>query len=219
MEVVKDYPPNTVVVAEEQTNGRGKGDRTWISKKSDNIYISILIDASNKNVDYFNYSFLTALALLNTIKNMVKTEIDIKMKWPNDLLVNGKKFGGILLEKDTNTLVIGVGVNVDESPTLRDRTIFTSTDLKKEGYDLDKKIIVEKFIKNFENLSDKLLRAGFGSIREDILKCIYNLGKEITVKNGGSETVGIFSDLDSNGVLILKCGDGSLKRIHSGDVF
>lgn len=216
MNEVKKYDFNTLLVAKKQTNGRGKGNRNWVSEESNNIYMSLLIKADNEKINYFNYSFVTAISVIKALNLLTKNKIKLQAKWPNDVLINGKKFCGILLEKDADKLVIGVGINVDSYP---ENTMFNSTSLKNEGFDLEKGYIVELFADAFEEFSNELIFRGFPNIRINWLTYAYNFSKRITVKNEKNDLEGIFENLDQDGTLILRTDDGEIHKIASGDVF
>lgn len=216
MDIIKNYNFNTIVVANKQINGKGKGDRKWSSDKSKNIYMSLMIEANKKNINYFNYSFLTAISVLKTIEKLIEKNVDLKVKWPNDVLINNKKFCGILLEKDANKLIIGLGINLDNSPLT---TLFKATNLKDEGFLLDKNIVIDEFVKMFNFFSNDLISNGFNNIRNLWLNYAYNFQKIIKVKNSLNEEIeGIFKDLDKDGTLILEI-EQKLHYINSGDIF
>ncbi len=216
MNVVKNYDFNTLVVAEKQTLGRGKDERVWVSEKSNNIYMSILINANNEKINYFNYSFLSAISILKTIEVLTNGNINLKVKWPNDVLINNKKFCGILLEKDGNKLIIGIGINVDYYP---ENVLFNASSLKKERINLEKSEIINKFVEIFEKFSNKLQNTNnFEEIRQIWLNYAYNLGKKIKI-SGKNEIEGIFKDLDNEGSLIVEDENGKIHKIFSGDIF
>ena len=210
MDVIKTYPFNTVLVANEQTNGRGKDTRQWISEKSNNIYMSIKLKDNCKNP--FNYVFLIAVAIANSLKN-IDENINIQLKWPNDVLLKEQKISGTIIEIDlsTESIVIGTGINVDFNPQ---NVMFKATNLKKEGYNIDKKDLIQQILDEF----NKYNIDNFDAIRNEWLKFAYNLNKNITVKINNKELNGIFKDLDKEGNLILNTDNGEIK-ISSGDVF
>lgn len=220
MKEVKKYPPDSLVVANEQTNGRGKDDRIWQSAKSNNIYASLLLETKNSRINYSNYTFLTSLAIAKTIIKLISSQTKINCKWPNDVLINNKKFCGILLERDilSNTLVIGFGVNIDYHPNIVDKISFEATDLLTEGFTIDRKQFMENFVNIFDALDEEFQVVGFDRIRNEWLSFAYNFGKTITVKIKDKEFEGIFEELDEDGTLILNTKNGQ-KRILSADVF
>jgi BirA family biotin operon repressor/biotin-[acetyl-CoA-carboxylase] ligase len=220
MDVITSYPPNTVIVAEEQTKGRGKQERRWFSEKSNNLYMSLSIRADDSEIDYSNYSFLVAIAVVKALEKLVEKQINLKTKWPNDILVNDKKTGGILLEMDRQKqlLVIGLGLNLDRHPARSETMLFAPTDLLAEGFSLRKDNVLEEFLDYFEIYSSLFSRSGFGPIGDEWIKYAYNFGREITVKINSSSVKGIFRDLRQDGSLLLATEDGEI-LVRSADIF
>lgn len=216
MDYIKQFSINTVVVANKQTRGRGKGSRTWISQKSNNLYMAISIDSSNKNINYFNYCFISAIAMVESLKQLINKKINLKIKWPNDVLLNNKKICGILLENDLqkHLLTVGIGVNIDDSPTFDDKILFPPTNIRKEGFVINRDELLKIFLKKFEEFDV----SNFNVIKNKLIEYFYNFSKEIVIKNNNEETIGIFKDIGNDGSLILDC-NGVDKRFFSGDVF
>ena len=212
MDEIKKYPLNTFLTAKEQTKGRGKDNRVWTSKRSNNLYFAFNIEI-DKYVNY--YSFVSSLCVLKAIKDVFKDNIKLNLKWPNDVLLNEKKFCGMLLEKNDNILVVGIGVNIDFFP---DNTNFKATSLLNEGFELDKNIFINNFIKNFEDLRNNINTFGFNVIRNEWLNFAYKLKKEIKVKIDDIEYIGVFDTIDEEGALVLKI-DSNIKKFYSADVF
>ena len=216
MDYIKQFSINTVVITNKQTQGRGKGNRTWISQKSNNLYMAISIDSSNKSINYFNYCFVSAIAMVESLKELIKENINLNIKWPNDILLNNKKIGGILLENDLqkNILIIGIGININNSPVFDNNILFPPTDIQKEGFTVDKNELINIFLKKFEQFDV----SNFDLIKNKLIQYFYNFGKEIIVKNNNEQIIGVFKDIDLDGSLILDC-DATERRFFSGDVF
>jgi len=214
MNVVKNFLPNTVVIARKQEKGRGKGNRVWNSENNDNLYFSLLIKADKIKLDYSQLSFVVSIAMRRAIKTFDRKNNNVVSKWPNDILINEKKVCGILLEFDysTKNLVIGCGVNVDSSPV---SAIFKATSLKSEGILVDRYEVLKEFLNNFDLLVKIWESEGFAPIRDLWIEHCYRLNEEIVV----NEIKGIFTDIDTDGTLILKMENGELIYIKSGDVF
>ena len=212
MDEIKKYSLNTFLTAKEQTKGRGKDNRVWTSKRSNNLYFAFNIEV-DKYINY--YSFVSSLCVLKAIKDVFKDNIKLNLKWPNDVLLNEKKFCGMLLEKNDNILVVGIGVNIDFFP---DNTNFKATSLLNEGFELDKNIFINNFIKNFEDLRNNINTFGFNVIRNEWLNFAYKLKKEIKVKIDDIEYIGVFDTIDEDGALVLKI-DSNIKKFYSADVF
>jgi BirA family biotin operon repressor/biotin-[acetyl-CoA-carboxylase] ligase len=220
MDIIKSYPVNSVIIAKKQTRGRGKQDRVWISDESENLYMSLSVSIDDNRSNYTNFVFLTTVAMTRTLEKLVQKKLDIKIKWPNDILVNDKKVCGILMEADSqkDILVIGIGLNIDSYPESTEAILFNATSLLAEGFPIKRDTIVDKFLEMFELYINNLNTYGFGTIREEWLKYSYNLGKKIVVRANSTEITGIFEDLDPSGSLVLG-GDSGKIFIDSGDVF
>lgn len=212
MDEIKKYPLDTFLTAKEQTKGRGKDNRVWASKRSNNLYFAFNIEV-DKYINY--YSFISSLCVLKAIKDVFKDNIKLNLKWPNDVLLNEKKFCGMLLEKNDNILVVGIGINIDSFP---DNTNFKATSLLNEGFELDKNIFVNNFIKNFEVLQNNINTFGFNVIKNEWLSFAYKIKEEIKVKIDDIEYIGIFNTIDEDGALILKTKKEE-KKFYSADVF
>jgi BirA family biotin operon repressor/biotin-[acetyl-CoA-carboxylase] ligase len=220
MDLIKSYPVNTAIIAKKQTKGRGKQNRVWVSDESENLYMSLSIDVDKRMDNYANFIFLTTLAMVKTIEKLTDERINIKIKWPNDILVNNKKVCGILMEIDqqNNILIIGIGLNIDKHPELAGNALFRATNLEAEGLLVKKDAIVSEFLKNFEFYTEKFDAHSFISIRDEWLTYAYNLGKTIKVKIDSDEMSGIFDGIDLDGSLILDKNDEKF-YISSGDIF
>jgi BirA family biotin operon repressor/biotin-[acetyl-CoA-carboxylase] ligase len=220
MDVIKLYPINSVIVAKKQNSGRGKQNRTWISNESENLYMSLSLGLDSSRNGHASFVFLTALALVKTLEKLAQDKLDIKIKWPNDILINSKKVCGILVEVDSqkNLIIIGIGLNIDSYPELVDNILFKATSLAAEGFLVKRDIVVDEFLRVFRSYTNSLSTYGFSGIREEWLKYAYNFGKTIAVKTNSTQITGIFEDLDLTGSLVLS-RDREKIYISSGDVF
>ena len=142
----------TMIVSEVQTHGRGTMGKKWISQRG-NLFISIFFEMKQKNIDFKHFATLNAFLLKNALSK--KFSKKIKIKWPNDLLLNNKKICGILQEvvnyKDKRFLIVGIGVNTNLDPK---NAGFLSTSLKKI---MNKNIDNNKVLKNIKNIYEKFL--------------------------------------------------------------
>ncbi|MFT6105934.1 MAG: BirA family biotin operon repressor/biotin-[acetyl-CoA-carboxylase] ligase [Rickettsiales bacterium] len=199
---------NQVILSDAQNGGKGRLGRSWISPQG-NLYFSIILKIP-EGIDFSNLSFVAAVALGEAI-NLKK----INYKWPNDILLEGKKIAGILLEKDGDFLVIGIGVNLISNPT---KTNYPAGNLKDLGIDLEKTDLLKSFLDQFSNLQQKWHSFGFSPIRNLWLLRAWNVGKEINANLQNESIKGIFKDLDQNGNLILNVDNQDL-IISSGEIF
>ena len=214
---------NHVIIAKKQTAGKGRYGRVWQSFDG-NLYFSILLKPHSKNLDLIStLSFVSAVAIGIAISNLkTKPTTKISYKWPNDILINGCKTAGILLESDINQnqlnfVVIGIGVNIVDNP---DNTNYQSTNLKQEKFlEILPENLLKKFLDNFSDLYEKWLNFGFKPIRNLWLENAFNLNKEISINLFDKKIKGLFKDLDENGNLILELENKENVIISSGEIF
>src|ERR1700751_2582714 len=216
------------ITATAQTQGRGRHGRTWISP-SGNLYASLLLRDPSPFEDAPQLAFVTALALRDAVALEAKVLApQLKFKWPNDLLLDGRKCAGILIEGEATpeggagkrlTVVIGIGVNCNSHPPVADGGIgFPATDLRTHGA----AIAPEQL---FARLSATMCRRvaqwdrghGFPAILRDWLAHAGGIGEPITVRNGDAQIQGRFVGLDQSGRLMLERADGSIIKIAAGD--
>ena len=209
------------VLSNAQTGGRGRRGRKWVSKPG-NIYCSLIYETSKDTYTSSQLSFVTSLAVRDTISLFADDGYAVKCKWPNDVLVNGQKISGILLETYTepmsgsNFVIIGIGINIENHP---DIAAYPVTHLNKHSREHVSSIDA------FTILADKMpywiavwQKEGFEAIRRNWLENCKGFGEQLTVKLPDKEIVGRFIDLNGDGALKLDMG-GETKLIHSGEVF
>jgi len=215
----KDYRENgTVVMSEYQLKGRGRKDRDWIATKEQALTFSILL---NKNLDKNNIHVINlgaSLAVAQALENL--HQLKVNLKWPNDVLINGKKIAGILIEstsKGSNIekLVIGLGINVNQ-PNFKGKYALPPTSIRLE---LKRAVSREKLLSEILNTFEDILI----QISNDKGKVLQNwktrcqmIGEKIRIIEDEKEEFGVFEDLDENGFLILKSKTGT-KTIHYGE--
>jgi BirA family biotin operon repressor/biotin-[acetyl-CoA-carboxylase] ligase len=199
---------NQVILADLQTGGKGRLGRNWVSPKG-NLYFSLILKA-HKNLENSNLSFVAASALGEAL-NLE----NVNYKWPNDILLSEQKIAGILLEKDGDFIVLGIGVNLISNP---DQTNYPASNLKDSGIVLEKIDLLKNFLDKFVILQQKWLDFGFLPIRNLWLAKAFNLEKEINVNLPNQSLKGVFKDLDQNGNLILNVNNQNLS-IASGEIF
>lgn len=207
------------VQADMQTASRGRSGNKWVSVKG-NLLTSLVIPLQNVRArDAGQYSFLTSVALIQTLKDL-GVEETIQNKWPNDVLVNGQKIAGILLESDIGAngtlqaLIIGIGVNLVSAP---EGAAHIGSYIQNVPQPTE---VLHQFIDHLQAQLDIIAREGFAPIRKTWLSLAYGLGSEIRVRLPHETFYGIFNGLDENGALIVQVKDGDAPRIiHSGEVF
>ena len=205
---------NCIVSAIIQTEGRGRRGKSWISQQG-NLFASFAFKA--KTEDLNKLVILSAVAVYETVKYFVKNA-NIKIKWPNDVLVNGAKISGILFEKaDDDFWVMGVGINVLKSPS-DNLTEYQTICLNQLGIKTNREEVLKIFVKVFDELIAKFYRFGFENIKQTWLDNAYNLGNCVKIKQEKNIFQGVFVNIDNNGALLLNTGN-EIKTILAGDLF
>lgn len=215
---------NFVIVAREQTDGKGRKGKLWESI-SGNLHMSILLRPMVDMCRIKELSFLTAVTLYEVIQEFANKltahKADIKLKWPNDVLVGGKKIAGILLEStclsSVNCVIIGIGVNTHFIPDISDVAL---TSLFNEGIILKSSDnLLSNFMDKFQiHYSGWEAEDSFDSIRKKWLKLAYNLNSNVTLDNGVQKVSGVFRSIDQEGAICIELADGKLCSFASGQV-
>ncbi len=217
-------PEGTLVVAENQTQGRGRRGRQWHSAPGEGIYVSLILRPSIPLTGAPRITLMTAVAAAEAIRSRV--DLDIRIKWPNDILVHNKKMVGILTEISTdmdaiNYILVGLGLNINSRieafpPALRE----IATSIRAEiGRSVSRVAIFRAFLEYFEKSYDRFKRNDFHHILRQWKTLSHALGQEVMVDVLGQRHYGKILDVDEDGVLILKDENGAIQRIISGDVF
>ena len=203
--LARDLKVGTIVLAESQTAGRGRYGRVWQSPVG-NLYASFVFPCTETLKKYL--SFMTGLALAESLP-----EFDVHLKWPNDVLLDGKKVAGILLETTEDKIIVGIGVNLIASPTKN--MLYPATNL---GGKISPIGLVKRLMIQYNALLDVLDKKGFKKIKNRWLDLAQNVGETISVHLPNQELVGIFKGINDDGALVLKSGKKTL-AIMAGDVF
>ncbi len=200
---------NTIILALSQTAGRGRNNREWISE-SGNLFTSFIFDIS-KEASPQNYSYFFALAIAKFLQNL---EVTPQIKWPNDVLVNNKKICGILLEKQENYLICGVGFNIFSAPDYLIEKPTTS--LSQLGFNYNLEFCLNEIIKNFNQVKMLNDNFGFQKIADEINKILLTNFAEINLYD--KKISGQILKIDEMGLLNF-LSEGEIKKISSGEVF
>ena len=210
----------SVIISATQTAGNGRYGNQWLSA-SDNLYCSLVKKVDIDLYEAAKYSFLTAVAVGETIAGLVSGAPEINYKWPNDILLNKKKVSGILLEslrdsKGSVWIVIGIGVNLNSTP--RDGKMQVTSIFETGVSEVDVDDFLKKLLVNFKSQENVWKNQGFSCIRAAWLKHAYKLEEEIRVNLPKKTFRGKFEGLSQNGELEVLVGDKKL-LVSSGEVF
>jgi len=212
----------TVVYADRQTSGHGRLGRSWVDTGADNLYMSILLKHCDKVLPvYANLTQYMSVVLAKFFEDAYG--INAKIKWPNDVLVNGKKIAGILCETSVSGnqfrgLVLGVGVNLNTQQNnleLIDRPAASlSVEINKP---VDRNDFLNGLISRFFLNYDEFLKTGFGLIKKDYIKSASFIGLDIKINVLGKIHSGIASGITDDGAIVLK-ESGAENIYFAGDI-
>ena len=219
----KGAPEGTVVVAEKQTKGRGRRGRSWFSPSGDGIYASLILRPTMSPAETPRITLMTAVAMAEALLSL--TQLKIRIKWPNDILVNGKKIAGILTEISTEMdgvdyIIVGLGLNVNTPPESfpeEVREIATSIFIE-TGSEFPRAPLIREYLRRYEKYYEMFKKRGFESIMQRWKELADIAGQQIMVDVLGEKYIGEVLDVDNDGVLILRDNKGNTHRIFSGDV-
>ena len=202
------------IVARSQTEGRGRRGNIWISEPG-NLFATLLIQEPSKTAA--ELGFAASLAAGEAVGAYVDRE-RVRLKWPNDVLLDGRKVGGILLETlKGNSLAIGIGMNLARHPL---KTQFAATSLCAAlGHAPDPEDVLAKLAGRLGAWYEIWRGRGFAALRDAWLERAAGLGGEIRARLPGNEICGVFENLDQDGALLLRKPDRELTRITAGEVF
>jgi len=215
----KELVDGSVIISLEQVKGKGRRGRSFHSGKGDGIYLSIIL---KPGFEPTKAPFITSIAGAALVNTFNKFNIQTKIKWPNDVLINGKKVAGILTEMSADMefieyIVLGVGINVSglEFPSEL-KNIATS--LKLEGYDVKKLSIIWQFIYEFELLYNLYLNENTSEVVNILRNNSSVIGKQINVHYMNEIESAIAVDINNQGALIIKTQEGEVKELSSGEI-
>jgi BirA family biotin operon repressor/biotin-[acetyl-CoA-carboxylase] ligase len=213
-----------LLLAETQTAGRGRANRSWISPPDVNLYFTVILTPAADDVRYLSY--VTPLAVALAIEEVVtKQGVTLRpdLKWPNDLLIDGKKVAGVLIETTENSegvlvALVGVGVNVNLDVARHPEISDIATSLRDElGFSVAREELLAAFCNHFEGLYEAASGGNFEPF-EAWKHRLVNLGKPV-VANGSVERIeGIAVDVSADGALIIEQADGRRVTVEAGDV-
>ncbi len=219
----QDAPHGTVVIAEEQTKGRGRMRRDWLSSQGRGIYMSILLRNHLPVRIAPQSTYVAGLSLAKVLR--LDYGLDASIKWPNDVLISGGKVAGILTEMQSDQdysrfIVVGIGINVNYSRDEMEgpfRYPATSVSIQAGGA-VKRREVLLAFLRRFEEDYEKFLAGGFSSLIPDLEEFSGILGRKITMLIGEREISGVARGFTPEGALSLLRSDGELEAVWAGDV-
>lgn len=211
-----------LVIAEEQTGGKGSRGRSWVSPPGTGIWMSILL---RPELEPTKASMITIVAALAIVKALEQTvSIPVKIKWPNDIVMNGKKVCGILTEMSADMeavryIIVGIGINANTENFPEDLLDRATSIFKESGKKIDRTALVAEFCFQFERYYERFLEAGnLRFLKVDYEAYLINIGKEVKIIKNKKEKIRRALGINELGGLIVEKEDGTKECVFSGEV-
>lgn len=216
----RGYPEGTLLVADSQSAGRGRLGRSWESPPGTGIYLTLLLRPPLPPSELPKLTLTAAVAVVQAVR--AATGLATGIKWPNDIIFQGKKLGGILTEMETESeamshVVLGVGLNVN-MPTFPAPLAGIATSLASTGQTYSRLAIVRALLAALDSLYDSFRRQEFPAILDQWRRASVTLGRSVTVRRGGTTLSGTALDVDPDGALLLQLPAGRVETILSGEI-
>jgi BirA family transcriptional regulator, biotin operon repressor / biotin---[acetyl-CoA-carboxylase] ligase len=217
-----DEPEGAVVLAEEQTAGRGRAGRSWHSERGAGLYVTVLLRPKLSPVQAPLLTMLAGLSAHTAV--LAQTGLAAELKWPNDLLIHGKKLGGILTEMHAEPnavrfVIVGMGINVNQEK-FPGELAETATSLRREtGRAQSRLELLVKLLSQFETDYNRFVREGAAYVvqRFELVSSFAN-GRRVRVDTGAETYLGVTDGLSPEGLLIVKRDSGVSGAVIAGDV-
>jgi BirA family biotin operon repressor/biotin-[acetyl-CoA-carboxylase] ligase len=215
-------PEGAVVLAEEQTGGRGRLGRSWHSERAAGIYVTLLLRPSLAPVQAPLLTMMAGLSAYSAVQAV--TGLTVDLKWPNDVLILGKKVGGILTEMyaepgQIRFVIVGIGLNVNQEKFPGELTNVATSLRIETGKPQSRLELLVRLLREFESDYNRFLREGVSGVVarfEEVSS--YAKGKRVRVTNGAESYIGATAGLAPEGLLRVKRDDGELVTVLAGDV-
>ncbi|WP_128892701.1 biotin--[acetyl-CoA-carboxylase] ligase [Erythrobacter sp. HKB08] len=211
----RHVPEGDWLVADRQVAGRGRQGRKWFDG-SGNFMGSTVIHPTDRDPPVHTLTLVASLALYEALLPLIPDPSALQIKWPNDLMLKGAKLSGILLEREGQAVVLGIGVNLAAAPELEDRATIALSDV---GPAPSRDVFAETLADSVARELDRWRQFGLAPIMRRWLAAAHPVGTPLQVHGEESQAVeGQFAGLSDEGSLLLRLEDGTTRAIHAGDV-
>jgi len=212
----------TLIITECQNGGRGRRGKKWISPSGSGIWMSFVLRPTIHPYGASMITLVAALAVVGALKSI--NDLECKIKWPNDIVVNGKKICGILTEMSSeldavNYVIIGIGINVNISEFDEEISDIASSIFLETGHMVKRSQVIADFAKCFEEYYKIFMQTGdMSGLIKEYNGLLINVGREVKISNINSQFIGNAIGINEKGELLVKKQDGSIEKIMSGEV-
>lgn len=213
----------TIVIADEQTKGKGRVDRTWHSKRGQGIWMSIVLRPNILPYLAPQLTLLTATVLADVIDHYAQVKPQIK--WPNDILIQGKKMAGILTEMQAEQdqvsyVIVGMGININQTNSDIPADIsHRATSLRIEtDKTWDMVPLIQRILHTFERKYDYFMDNGFDQVKQTWESYGFKINERLLIKTGKEQWEGIFLGIAEDGALLARKDNGDIEKIYSAEI-
>jgi len=219
----RDEPEGIVVIADEQTGGRGRFGRRWISPPGVNLYCSVILKPDFVSGDVQLVTLAAAVAVASAIRE--DAGINAEIKWPNDILVNNRKISGILVEMRSGggsprLLIVGIGVNVNMNMDAFGedlKGLATSIQIEK-GHSLDRGHLFNGIASRLEGLYKNLLNGDKAAVIHQWYRLNCTIGKKVSISDQDRIITGMADGMNDRGELLVRLSSGGIETVRAGEV-
>lgn len=215
-------PEGALVLAEEQTGGKGRAGRLWHSERAAGIYVTLLLRPKLAPVQAPLLTMMAGLSMQAAIQ--AQTGLSVDLKWPNDLMIRGKKTGGILTEMHAEPaqvrfVIVGIGLNVNQEKFPGELGQIATSLRVETGKQQSRLELLVRLLRECESDYNRLLREGIASVTQRFeAASSFARGKRVQVTNGAGAFTGTTAGLGPEGLLQVKRDDGQVVTVIAGDV-
>jgi len=212
----------TLVIAECQNGGRGRRGKKWISPSGSGIWMSFVLKPTIHPYGASMITLVAALSVVSALKNIKGLECNIK--WPNDIVANGKKICGILTEMSSeldavNYVIIGIGININSTEFDEEISDIASSVFLETGLTIKRSQVVADFAKYFEKYYSIFMQTqDMRGLIDEYNGLLVNVGREVKINNINSQFIGNAIGINDKGELLVKKQDGSVEKVIAGEV-
>lgn len=220
-QIAEEAAEGTVVIAEEQQSGRGRLARSFHSPPGTGIWMSLILKPDLPPFKAPQFTLIAAVAVAEAIQSVTGTAPEIK--WPNDLLLNGKKITGILTELQADadrirSIIIGIGINVNQSSFPEELADIATSIAMETGRPVSRAALVQEIFRNMEALYNEYIEHGFAPIKPKWERYAVSIGRRLLARTPSGTIRGQALGITEDGVLKLEGEDGTVHDIYSADI-
>lgn len=214
-EAVEGAPAGTLVIAEEQTAGRGRFGRRWVSPAGQNLYFTLVLRPETSQLR--RLAIISPLAVSRAVDEAAA--VSSRLKWPNDVQLGGRKLAGVLIESEVAGAIarfslVGIGINVNQRVLDPEIVDIATSLVEQTGVETAREALLAGVMNWFESLYE----GDFAAARADWKGRLDTLGREVTVRCRDEVFAGRAEDVDAEGNLLLRLADGTLRSFEAGEV-